>query len=167
MLATPRIPSVPNSRAIGQRLAGLADAAGLAPALALVDGLGLPDSMGTPVMMTVTLGGIAATSVVPAGTFAVTGTSTVPEPRPVTSSSATIVDPETVKIGGRAADRQKNLLDPYVVCEVGPGALELQSGTKRSRARDRSKADRDDDLLVSDREDARREVEPDGVCDAA
>ena len=87
-LATPRMPSVPKRRAIGQRPA-LGEAAGLPAGLALADGLALGGRIGTPVMMTVTFGGLAATRVVPAGTSAVTGMSAVPEPRPVTSSSAT------------------------------------------------------------------------------
>src|SRR3954454_22345847 len=91
-LATPRIPSVPKSLAIGQRRP-LGEAAGLAAALAFADGLGLGEAIGTPVMMTVTFGGLAATSVVPAGRFAVTGTSTVPAPRSVTLSSATRAAP--------------------------------------------------------------------------
>ena len=65
-LAIPRIPSVPNRRgmAVSRPTAGEADGTHYGRA---------DDGAGTEIV-TVTLGGLAATRVVPAGRFAVTGT---------------------------------------------------------------------------------------------
>ena len=96
--ATPRIPSVPNRRATGvsrptRTAPGRVDPAGEA------DGLG-------SLIVTVTFGGLAATRVIPAGRFAVTGTSWTPGLRPVTSRSTTSV----------AADRRsRSAVEPPIV----------------------------------------------------
>src|SRR4051794_8051011 len=103
--ATPRIPSVPNRRAIDQR-PGVGEAAGLPAGEPLDDGLGLGGPIGTPLMTTVTLGGLAATSVVPGGTSAVTGTSDVPAASPVTSRRATSVSPD---------NRSRSAVEPPIV----------------------------------------------------
>ncbi len=95
-LATPRIPSVPNRRAIrgsaarSPRGVGLVEAGGVA----------------VPLIVTLTVDGLAATSVGPVGRSMLTGTSTVPGPRPVTSRSTTRADP---------ASRSRSALDPPMV----------------------------------------------------
>src|SRR3954452_19325830 len=88
-LATPRMPSVPNSRDIRAQPP---------------DGDGAAAPAG--VTVTFTVAGLAATSAVPVGRFALTGTSWTPGFSPATSSVATSVD---------ADNRSRSAIDPPMV----------------------------------------------------
>ncbi len=87
-------------------------------------------------IVTVTVSGLAATSVVPAGRLAVTGTWWTPAVRPATSRSITRVAPsKPIEVGRRAADRDQDAIGAERVGEVAPRADEPEAGADTSEWR--------------------------------
>ena len=87
-------------------------------------------------IVTLTVAGSAATSVVPVGRLAVTGTSWTPALSPATSSVADEGRPgQTVEVRGRSADGHEHAIDRQRVGEVAAVADEVEAGAEGARRR--------------------------------